>query len=71
MVKQTKYTSEITNFIKAYLAEHPNVATKQMELRSTWWDNDGTASALDVQHEYQESTIPLDAYPYFSYPAQK
>jgi 7,8-dihydro-6-hydroxymethylpterin-pyrophosphokinase len=69
MAKDTKYVSDITQFIKSYLHEHPKVVDKQKQLRSTWWDTKGIDQA--EQNSYQNSAVKLDGYSYFSYPSNK
>lgn len=69
MAKDTKYVSEVTKFINAYLHEHPKVIQKQKELRSTWWDTNGIDQT--EQSEFSDSKIKLDGYSYFNYPTKK
>ena len=67
-MKDTKYTSEATNFINGLLNK-PGNHEQQMKLRSTWWDT--KFRDQDEMKREAVSEVKHDAYVYFSYNKNK
>lgn len=67
-MKNTKYTSEATNFLNT-LFKKPGNYEERLNLRNTWWDK-GSIN-LDEQESYEKAEVKSEAYPYFSYPTDK
>ena len=65
MIKNTKYVSEITKFIRRMLEKKPELIEKQKMLRKTWWDTNG----VDEEEEKlnKASQVPLHGYAYYDY----
>ena len=59
------YESEITRFIRDFLAKNPQVVEQQKKNRATWWDK---PQDLEVQEEHDESSVPQPGYVYFPRP---
>ncbi len=59
------YESDITKFIKQYLAEHPEEVESQRKGRAIWWDKrpDQRSSAPSMRH------APRSGYEHSSEPA--
>jgi len=67
-MKNTKYVSEPTEFIKSLLTK-PEIRKDQQKMRSTWWDKGFIDQ--EEQETYHESEVKHDGYVYFSYPSDK
>jgi hypothetical protein len=47
----TMYESELTKFMREYLAQHPEEVESQKKGRAAWWDKDpGKVAPLPVRH---------------------
>ena len=56
------YESDITKFIRDFLARHPEVVEKQARARATWWDRPqkpGERKALE------QAAVPKKSYEYY------
>ncbi len=65
MAKDTKYISDITNFIRSLYKTDPQIYPKQVKLRDTWWDKSFIDD--DEQQSYAKNKVKLDGYAYYSY----
>ena len=55
------YVSETTQFLQAFLQQHPEVVEDQKRGRALWWDKPQDASE---QAQFQEARVPQQAYVY-------
>jgi hypothetical protein len=60
------YESELTRFMREFLARNPQVAEQQKKNRATWWDK---PQDLQTASERAKSSVPAPAYVYFPLPA--
>lgn len=56
------YESDITKFIREFLARHPEVVEKQKAARATWWDRPQKA---DESKALEEARVPKKSYEYY------
>ena len=61
------YESEITRFIRDFLAKNPQVVEQQKKNRATWWDK---PQDLEVTRERAEADVPAPSYVYFPPPVR-
>ena len=66
-MKNTRYVSEATAFLRDFLAKNPQVAEQQRKNRATWWDR---PQDLETEKEHAESDVPQPGYVYFPVPAR-
>jgi hypothetical protein len=59
------YESEVTRFIREFLAKNPQVVEQQRKNRATWWDK---PQDLETTQERAESAVPQPSYVYFPLP---
>lgn len=64
-MKKNGYVSDTTLFIKEFLAENPDIKTKQHELRATWWDKD--RADIAIEEKLEKNDMLRNGYEYFSY----
>jgi hypothetical protein len=57
------YESEVTKFIRQFLAKHPEVVEKQKEARATWWDRPQDFRENAV---LEADEVPKKPYEYYS-----
>jgi len=57
-----KYESEYTQFMRDWLAQHPEEINVQQSGRALWWDK--PPLTLEEQQRAQESKVPRKAYYY-------
>jgi hypothetical protein len=55
------YTSEITQFLQAYKAEHPDCEQRQREGRARLWDK---PQDLALQEQFRAARVPQKSYVY-------
>ena len=55
------YTSEITQFIQAFKAEHPDTEQRQLEGRGRLWDK---PQDLELQEQFRAARVPQKPYVY-------
>lgn len=67
-MKNTKYVSEPTEFLKTLLAK-PEIRESQKKMRSTWWDKGFIDQ--EEQETFTTDEIKHDGYVYFNYPGNK
>ena len=60
------YESDITRFIRDFLARNPQVVEQQKKNRLTWWDK---PQDLQTAAERAKSRVPQPGYAYFPSPA--
>ena len=58
------YESDLTRFMRDFLAKNPQVVELQKANRATWWDK---PQDLDTARERAESAVPQPGYVYFSH----
>ncbi|HLX25152.1 MAG TPA: DUF3460 family protein [Usitatibacter sp.] len=58
------YESELTRFMRDFMAKNPQLAELQKKNRATWWDK---PQDLEVSEERAESAVPQPGYVYFSH----
>jgi hypothetical protein len=63
--RMEKYESDVTVFLRDFLAKHPEVVDKQRAARATWWDRPYDAEARAAA---AESKVPKKPYEYYSTP---
>jgi len=61
------YESEITRFLKDFLAKNPQVLEQQRKNRATWWDK---PQDLQTQQERAQASVPAPSYVYFPLPGR-
>jgi len=59
------YESELTRFMRDFLAKNPQVVELQKKNRATWWDK---PQDLETARERDESSVRQPGYVYFSHP---
>ncbi|MDR2239054.1 MAG: DUF3460 family protein [Zoogloeaceae bacterium] len=57
-----QYESEHTQFMRDWLAQHPEELETQKSGRALWWDK--TPQTPDEQRRLRESQVPRKAYYY-------
>jgi len=55
------YESEITQFIKAYKAQHPDTERRQLEGRARLWDK---AQDTELLEGFRQGRVPQKPYVY-------
>ncbi len=60
--KNIRYVSEFTQFMNAYLSDHPQVAQDQIEGRARLWDK--APLDLDEHRRQAASRVVQKPYPY-------
>ena len=55
------YTSEITQFIQAFKAEHPETEQRQRDGRARLWDK---PQDLELQEQFRAARVPQKPYVY-------
>ncbi len=55
------YESDLTKFMREFLAQHPEQVEEQMKGRALWWDK---PQDLETQARNRESRVPQRAYYY-------
>jgi hypothetical protein len=60
-----QYESEVTQFIRGLLDEHPELKELQKKNRATWWDK---KLDLDQIKRNEASEAPKQPYAYFPLP---
>ncbi|MFZ3322350.1 MAG: DUF3460 family protein [Usitatibacter sp.] len=58
------YESELTRFMRDFMAKDPRQVELQKQNRATWWDK---PQDLEVSEERAESAVPQPGYVYFSH----
>jgi hypothetical protein len=58
------YVSEITRFMRDFMAKDPQLSELQKKNRATWWDK---PQDLETSEERAESAVPQPGYVYFSH----
>jgi hypothetical protein len=56
-----KYESEHTQFMREWLAKHPEELAEQKKGRALWWDKPQT---LAQREQFDAAAVPAKAYPY-------
>ena len=64
-VKKTAYESDVTRFIRDFLAKNPQVVEQQQKNRATWWDK---PQDLETMKDRAQSAVPQPSYVYFPLP---
>ena len=64
-MKNTRYVSEATAFIRDFLAKNPQVVEQQRKNRATWWDK---PQDLETLNERAQSEVAQPGYVYFPAP---
>ena len=64
MLPSRNYVSEHTQFIRKLIEEKPDLARKQREGRSIWWDK--TPDELAERRDMDERSVPQRPYVYGS-----
>jgi len=59
------YESDVTRFIRDFLAKNPQIVEQQRKNRATWWDK---PQDLETLKEREQSNVPQPAYVYFPRP---
>ena len=58
------YVSEITRFMRDFMAKDPQLTELQKKNRATWWDK---PQDLETTEERAESAVKQPGYVYFSH----
>ena len=56
------YESDLTKFMREYLAAHPEEVESQRKGRAIWWDK--TPEALKQTRQMDEGRVPMTPYVY-------
>jgi hypothetical protein len=64
-MKNSRYQSEFTQFINAFLEGNPQVAEKQKRHRATWWDQ---PQDLAERERLQQAEVAPTGYAYYQNP---
>jgi hypothetical protein len=56
------YVSETTQFIRDFLAKHPEVVDKQRRARATWWDR---PQDINERKRLEAAKVPKKSYEYY------
>jgi hypothetical protein len=59
------YESEVTRFIRDFLADNPQIVEQQKKNRATWWDK---PQDLETIKDRAQSAVPQPSYVYFPLP---
>ncbi len=59
------YESDVTRFIRDFLAKNPQVVEQQQKNRATWWDK---PQDLETMKDRAQSAVPQPSYVYFPLP---
>lgn len=59
------YESDVTRFIRDFLAKNPQIVEQQRKNRATWWDK---PQDLETLKEREQSNVPQPPYVYFPLP---
>jgi len=59
------YVSETTQFMRDFLAKHPEVVEKQKAHRATWWDR---PQNYDERRPLEDAKVPQRGYVYYNNP---
>jgi Protein of unknown function (DUF3460) len=59
------YESEVTRFIRDFLAANPQIVEQQKKNRATWWDK---PQDLETIKDRAQSAVPQPSYVYFPLP---
>jgi Protein of unknown function (DUF3460) len=62
-MKQKKYESEITQFIRDLMEKNPDMAADQQKARAMWWEKAPVTPG--EQKNIDASDLPKPAYAYF------
>ena len=57
-----QYESEHTQFMRQWMAKHPEETAEQQKGRALWWDK--APQTPDDQQRFRESKVPQKAYVY-------
>ncbi len=58
-----KYESDVTLFLRKFLADNPEVVEKQKLARATWWDKPYDARQ---RQDFEAARVPKKPYEYYS-----
>jgi hypothetical protein len=58
-----KYESDVTLFLRKFLADNPEVVEKQKRARATWWDKPYDAGQ---RQDFETARVPKKPYEYYS-----
>ena len=65
MVKDTKYTSDVMNFIQKTIKEKPELIKTREKLYNTWWNT--KEQEVNDKRDLEKNNLKPDSYTYFSY----